>query len=263
MIDTTAAEAYEKFMVPGMFRYWSERLIDTAAPRAGEQVIDVACGTGVVARAAAPLVGPTGRVAGLDIDAGVIEVARRLAADAVPSIGWHCASALEMPFDSEEFDVCLCQQGIQFFPDRIRGLAEMRRVLKSDGRLVASLWGPLEANKGHLAIVEALERLRADAAPAKRACSFADADEIRNSVKRAGFSRVEVRTEEGVSRFPSIKAFLDGMTLGSPSTRHAVAVLDEEGRKTFAEDVTAALEPYVIDGELRYPMKTHVLVTQP
>jgi ubiquinone/menaquinone biosynthesis C-methylase UbiE len=263
MIDTTAGEAYEKFMVPGMFRHWAERLVQTAAPRPGEHVLDVACGTGVVARAVAPLVGAKGRVAGLDIDAGVIEVARRLSAGSVPAIEWHCASALEMPFGPGEFDLCLCQQGIQFFPDRIRGLREMRRVLKSNGRLVAALWAPLETNKGHHVLVETLERLGVDAAAAKRACSFSDTEAIRAAAKEAGFSGIDLRTEDGVSHFDSMKGFLDAMTYGSPSTRHAIALLDDAGRRKFTEAVTAGLERYVSGGELQYPMQTHVFVATP
>ena len=83
-----------------------------------------------------------------------------------------------MPFDVASFDLCLCLQGLQFLPDRTAGLAELRRVLKPTGRLVASIWGPLEANAGHRAVVAALERQGVDATAAKRACSFADPEEI-------------------------------------------------------------------------------------
>jgi SAM-dependent methyltransferase len=258
-IDTTAAEAYERHMVPGMFRHWTELLVRIAAPQPGEKVLDVACGTGIGARLAAPHVTPGGEIVGLDVDAGVIAVASKLA----ESVRWHCANALEMPFADATFDLCLCLQGLQFLPDRVAGLSELRRVLKPSGRLVASIWAALDFNKGHECVVRALESQGADAAPAKRACSFANAEEIRETASRAGFTHIEVRTEADVSHFASIRSFIEGMTVGSPSTRHAVARLAESGRATFVKDVTAMLEPYVKNAELQYPMRSHILVARP
>lgn len=91
---------------------------------------------------------------------------------------------------------------------------------------------------------------------------FADTDDICGTAAQAGFTDVEVHTEDGVSRFASVQAFLDGMTIGSPSTRHAVALLPEDGRARFIEDVSAALAPYVAGSELAYPMRTHILIAR-
>lgn len=262
-IDTAVAEAYERHMVPGMFLHWAQMLVKLAAPRPGEHVLDVACGTGVGARIAASAVGPTGRVVALDVDPGVIDFARHREQGGIPAIEWHCASAMAMPFDSGTFDLCLCLQGLQFFPDRVEGFKEMRRVLKESGRLVASIWGPIEFNAGHRAVVQALERGGVDASAARRACSFTNADDIRQAAESAGFADIDLRSVDGASQFASIQSFLDGMTTGSPSTRHAVALLSEEGRVRFSEDVREALQPYVVNGVLAYPMRTHVLLARP
>lgn len=262
-VDTSVAEAYERDMVPGMFRRWADMLVKLAAPRPGERVLDVACGTGIGARLAAAAMAGEGRVEGLDVDAGVIELARRLSDAEGYAAEWHCGNALELPFEAGTFDVCLCLQGLQFFPDRVKGLREMRRVLKESGRLVASIWGPLELNKGHEAVVRALECGGVDASSAKRACSLADPEEIKACAEKAGFGRIDLRFADGVSQFASIQSFLDGMTKGSPSTRHAVALLPDEARGRFFDDVRAALEPYVADGVLAYPMRTHILVARP
>src|SRR5262245_39678644 len=125
-IDTTAGEAYEKHMVPGMFARWTDRAIRLAALRPGERLLDVACGTGIGARSAASALGRSGKACALDLDAGVIEVARRMPQGEGAPIEYHCASALEMPFANGTFDVALCLQGIQFFPDRVKGFAEIR-----------------------------------------------------------------------------------------------------------------------------------------
>jgi len=262
-IDTAVAEAYERHMVPGMFLHWAQMLVKLAAPRLGEQVLDVACGTGVGARIAASAVSPTGRVVALDVDPGVIDFARHSEQNAAHPIAWHCASAMAMPFDAGTFDLCLCLQGLQFFPDRAEGFREMRRVLKDSGRLVASIWGPIECNEGHRAVVQALERGGVDASSARRACSFANTEDIRQAAASAGFSDTDLRSVDGVSQFASIQSFLDGMTTGSPSTRHAVALLSEEGRTRFSDDVREMLEPYVVNGVLAYPMRTHVLLARP
>ena len=210
-IDTTAAEAYERLMVPGLFVRWTERLIDLAAPQPGEHVLDVACGAGIGARLAAIRTGSSARVVGLDIDPGAIDVARRVA---------------------------------------------------QSGRLVASIWGSLDTNEGHRAVVQALEHQNVDTSGARRACSFANVDDLRDTAARAGFANVDVRTEDGVSHFESIQAFIDGMTIGA-STRHAVALLPEAGRARFIEDVSAMLEPFLVGGELAYPIQTHVLFARP
>jgi SAM-dependent methyltransferase len=262
-IDTTVARAYESHMVPGMFAHWAEFVVSLVAPQVGEHVLDVACGTGIGARVAARGVGSTGKVVGVDIDPGVIEMARGLAQGTGTPIEWHCASALQMPFQDATFDLCLCLQGLQFLPDRPAGLAEIRRLLKPSGRLAASIWGPVDYNKGHYAVVQALEHQGVDASAAKRACSFPDPEAIREAAARAGFSRIQLRTEDGVSHFKSIESFISGMTVGSPSTRHAVALLSESGRDEFVKQVRVMLEPYVTGGELQYPMRTHVLLAQP
>jgi len=262
-IDTTVARAYEQHMVQGMFAHWAEIIVATAQPQPGEHVLDVACGTGIGARVAARAVGTSGKVSGIDIDPGVIEVARELGRSNSTPMEWHCGSALKLPFADGQFDLCLCLQGLQFFPDRLAGLTEMRRVVRPSGRLVASLWAPLEFNKGHHEVVQALERQGIDASAAKRACSFSDTTAIRDSFGQAGFADVELHTKDDVSHFASMDSFFDGMTMGSPSTRHAVALLPERGREIFFSEVRAALTPYLRNGELQYPMRTHIVVARP
>ena len=259
-IDTTAAEAYEEYLVPAIFGPWAEVVVGLAAPKPGEHVLDVACGTGIGARIAAEAVAPNGKVVGLDIDPGMVEVARRLAEGLGAATEWHCGSAIEIPFADETFDLCLCLQGLQFFPDRAQGFSELRRVLRPTGRLVASIWGPIEHNKGHLALVQALEKQNVDAAAAKRPFSFSDAEEIKVIAGRAGFPAVEIQTEERLSRFPSVEGFIDSLASGAPSTRHALAQLLDEGRQDLVKDVKEILEPYVKENELNFPMRTHVVI---
>lgn len=132
-IDTTAAQAYEQHVVPGLFMHWAQRAVELAVTQSGKHVLDAACGTGIGARLVAKRTGEGGKIVGLDVHAGVVEMARTMAQREGIAIEWHCASALELPFDEGSFDLCLCLHGLQFFAYRIAGLAEIRRVLKPSG----------------------------------------------------------------------------------------------------------------------------------
>jgi ubiquinone/menaquinone biosynthesis C-methylase UbiE len=116
-LDASAPELYERYLVPSITRLWAADLVKRAAPKPGERVLDVACGTGIVARLAAAAMG-TGHVVGLDINEGMLAVARSRSAGLGLYIEWHEASALDVPFPDSSFDLVLCQLGLQFFPDR-------------------------------------------------------------------------------------------------------------------------------------------------
>src|SRR6185436_6273038 len=135
-----AAELYERCPARYILGPWAPLLVETARLAAGERVLDVACGTGVVTRAAAERVGRRGRVVGIDLNPGMIAVARSLAAIDDAPIEWLERSALDLGLDGASFDAVLCQQGLQFFPDKPVALREMRRVLDRNGRLALSVW---------------------------------------------------------------------------------------------------------------------------
>lgn len=139
-----AAENYERYFVPAIGAPLAADLVDAAAPQIGERVLDVACGTGVVARLAAERIGETGRIAGSDINRSMLEVARSLPAAGV-SIEWHEADAESPPHADESFDAVLCQMGLQFVGNKGAALREMRRVLVAGGRAVINVPGPAPA----------------------------------------------------------------------------------------------------------------------
>ena len=120
-------ENYERYLVSTIFSPWAAHLADFAAPRLGEHVLDVACGTGIVARLVAGRVGPKGRVVGLDSSAAMLAEARSLSPISGTAVEWSEASALAIPFPETTFNLVLCQQGLQFFPDRPAALHEMHR----------------------------------------------------------------------------------------------------------------------------------------
>jgi len=262
-IDTTAARAYDEHMVPAMFGPWVEDVVALAQLRPAERVLDVACGTGTATHAAAMRVTPRGVVAGLDIDPAMIEVARNkpLPADAA-RVTWHCESALDMSFQDGSFDVVLCLQGLQFFPDRPAGVEEMRRVLAPGGRLVASVWRAIEHCKGHDALAKALERYGLDAQAARRPFSLGEAEELAGLAKKAGFRNVKVQAVTKRMRFPSPQNFVERLAAGAPSTRHALAKVPETRRQELIEAVAAELRPYIDAEGVGIPYSSHFLFAQ-
>src|SRR4051812_16770162 len=203
-VGASAAEVYERQLVPVMLAPWAPKLLDLAEVGPGMQVLDVACGTGVVTRLAAERVGSGGRVVGLDVNPDMLSVAQRLAPVGGASIEWLEASALEMPLLDAAFDVVLCQHGLQQFPDRPTALREMRRVLAPGGRLGLCVWSRIEASPGMAALAEALERHVGAEAAANRREPFALGGpiQLRALVVEAGFQDIDVRTMVEPARFP-------------------------------------------------------------
>lgn len=203
-LEGSAAEVYERYLVPAITALWAADLVKRAAPQPGEQVLDVACGTGIVARAAAGRMG-SGRVVGLDLNPGMLAVARSLPPGPGPSIEWHEGSVLNMPFPEGSFDVCLCQLGLQFFPDRAASLREMRRVLRTGGRLALSVLSALKDTAVTEALADALDRCIGPGASAvKRAeHGLCDPDELGELATTAGLIDVTVQGVPKTIRFPS------------------------------------------------------------
>jgi SAM-dependent methyltransferase len=201
-LETTAA-AYEERLVPAIMAEWVPRLLDAAAVGPGDRVLDVACGTGVVARTAAASVGPGGRVTGLDVNPGMLAVARRLA----PAIECREGEAEKLPFADGSFDAALCQFGLMFFADRAAALREMMRVLAPDGRLAVSVFDSLESNAAYGAMAGVLgRRIGSHAAGALRLpFMLGDAVELAALCAKAGIPSAGITRAQGTGRFASVR----------------------------------------------------------
>jgi SAM-dependent methyltransferase len=242
-ISADAAKAREQCSVRYMMTPWAPGLVATAALQPGERVLDLACGSGLIARLAAQQVGPSGRVTGVDINASMLDVARSLPPPAGASITWVQSSAEAMDLPDAEFDAVLCQQGFQFFPDKPGALSEMRRVLVPGGRLAFSVWtgpGPFQ-----IAIGEGLER-QVDPDLARRFRLHRvvpDADTLHRMLVAAGFRDVEIRQRAMSVRLPPMDSFLLSNLSGTPLAE-ALARVSEERRAALVAHVEAALQPY-------------------
>jgi len=266
-LEGSAPELYQRYVIPWMIAAWAEDLADRAALRPGESVLDVACGTGVVARLAAERVGVSGGVDALDVNAGMLAVARSLPAATGVSINWHEGSVLSLPFLDASFDVVLCQLGLQFVPDRAAALREIRRVLVPDGRLALNVFGPIEHNPATHALANALDRHVHPDAPVVKRTEHALADDkgLRTLVAGAGFSNVTIRTATKTVRFPSAAAYvrvqLAATPLASLFGQYDAARRDRLTR-AVTEDVSAALAPYLDDAGQTFPQEVHIVLAQ-
>ena len=257
-VGGTAADVYERQLVPAMFAPWAPGLVDVAGVRPGERILDVACGTGVVTRLAAERAGSAGHVVGLDISPAMLAMAHSLAPVVGTAIEWLEASVLAMPLPDASFDVVLCQQGLQQFPDRPAALHEMRRVLVSGGRLALSVWSRIEGSPGMAALVEALERhVGTEAANNRRApFALADATQVGELLEIAGFRNVHLQTLVETARFPSPEGLVAAQLAATPLS--TLGVLTEETQQTIAREMRAALRPYLSKNSLAVPMEAHV-----
>jgi ubiquinone/menaquinone biosynthesis C-methylase UbiE len=254
----SAPEVYERELVPAVFGVWAPVLVELAQPHPGERVIDVACGTGIVARLAAKRVGPTGAVVGVDLNPGMLSIARSVAGTG--SIQWQEASADRLPFPDGSFSVVYCQLGLQFFADRAAALREMRRVSGSEGRLAIMVWRGIQESPGFAALAEALERHIGQAAATIMRAPFglSDAGELESLVSTAGFQDVAVEQRNGTVHFPSIERFVLSYVAGSPLVG-AVSKADDAARAALITDVRNALRRYTGNTELAFPIGAHLL----
>ena len=236
---------YERYFVPAIGAPLAADLIRLAALRPGERVLDVACGTGVVARLASQQVGATGTVAGLDINPGMLAVARSATPPGMP-IEWHEASAETIPLPDASLDVVLCQMGLQFMPDKHAALREMRRVLVRGGRLILNVPGPTP--RLFTIMAEALERhISKEAAGfVNQVFSLHDTAEIRNLVSAAGFHDVSVESDNNSLSLPAPEEFLWQYVHSTPLAG-AVAQTDEDRRSSLEHDVVAKWQEFVKD----------------
>jgi len=223
-----AAKAYEEFFVPALFGEWAPHVASLAGIRTGTHVLDVACGTGVLAREAASQAGPSGFVAGVDASPGMLAVAKTVA----PRIEWREAKAEALPYPDQRFDAVVSQFGLMFFTDRRQALSEMQRVLKRGGRLAVAVWASLESSPAYAAEVALLERLAGTpAADALRApFVLGDPKELKELVASAGVDKVTVTTQRGMARFPSIRFMVEADLRGWLPLMGVVLTEDQIGR---------------------------------
>jgi ubiquinone/menaquinone biosynthesis C-methylase UbiE len=256
---TRASAGYERVMVPAVFAVWAKDLVETAALAPGMHLLDVACGTGIVARFAAAQVGATGHVVGLDANEPMLAVARAQPAPMGAQIEWRQGDATRLPFPDEQFDRVLCQHGLQYVPDRAAALREMRRVLTPDGQLAVSTFSQ-SIGYQIFQSTAALFVGEKSAAVMREPFALSDLDELSRLIKIAELSIVQTHTKTLPAHFAAAGDFIEYQLGGRLA--NAVSTLSPDTRTDLVVALHKAFEPYVSSDGLAFPMEAHVVIAQ-
>lgn len=192
--------------MPALFQQWARRVSTAAGIAPGQRVLDVACGTGVLARTVQATVGRTGSVVGVDINDAMLEVARQ----AATGVEWRNGEAEALPFPDGDFDAVVSQFGLMFFRDRSAAVGEMRRVLREGGRAAVAVWGAIDTSPGYAALAALLADLFGKQAAESLRAPFAMGDPaaLTALLGDAGFRDLTVSSESGAVTFPSMEAWM-------------------------------------------------------
>lgn len=253
-VNRKAAEIYEEFFVPALFQEWPIRVVDAARIQRGERVLDVACGTGILARKVAERIGDAGTIVGLDINDGMLAVASRQA----PQIEWRQGKAESLPFDSGSFDAVVSQFGLMFFEDRQAAVHEMVRVLKPGGRLAVAVWDSLDNIPGYAAMVKLLQKLFGDQVADGLRAPFAlgDAQALQPLFHAADLRQIEITTPQGTARFPTLETWvytdIKGWALADMINDAEFELLLKEAKPALSQFVTS-------DGRVCFNAPAHIV----
>lgn len=256
--------AYEELLVPRMFVPWAKLLLAKAQLAEGDSVLDVACGPGTVARLAAEGVGPKGKVTATDISPPMLEIARAKpkAPDHAP-IEYIESPAVPLKVDDASFNVTVCQQGLQFFPEKVEAIKEMARATKPGGRLAIAVWGSLQQcpiwGEVYAGLQETVPAAIADMM--KAPFSMGDAQQLMALAEEAGLSDIEIKTcslpltfERGVDQAIRV---LDATPLAPK-----LAELSSEEQDAMVENLQTRLARFSNNDQCRSDLVANILISK-
>lgn len=252
-ISIDAAEAYEAQFVPALFAEWAPPLVELADIRPGQSVLDVGCGTGIVARTAADRVGEAGRVVGFDQLESMIVVAGRIR----PDIEWQVGDAHDLPFEDGTFDRVLSQSALMFMDSPQKALSEMARVVTGDGTVTIQVVGRVEQSPGLYPFAQAIERHAGPESVELWATYFrlGDPDQLTALVEDAGLEVTATQTRPATVRVPSIDAYVTTEIESTPLGDHLI----DEVEARIRADAERDLAPFVTQEGVALPIEGHML----
>jgi ubiquinone/menaquinone biosynthesis C-methylase UbiE len=249
-------EIYDRFLVPLIFEPYALDLAGRITNIKPRHVLETAAGTGVLTRALAPRLGEDARLTATDLNQPMLDrAAARQPKD--DRVSWRQADALALPFADQSFDLVACQFGAMFFPDKIQGYREARRVLKPGGRLLFNVWDKISENEFADVVTQALAAQFPHDPPrfmARIPHGYFDADTVRKQLAAAGFTNISVDAVEHRSRAPSPRhpavAYCQGTPLRSEIEERDAARLEEATDKA-ADAIASRFGHGAVDGRIR------------
>lgn len=261
----TAAEMYEQGLVKVKFAPLADSVLRLVHPGPGDRVLDVACGTGIVLRKAAPFVVPDGKLAGIDLNPAMLEVARAKAGESGISAEWREAFADAMPFVDMSFNWVYCQNGFQFFPDKHAALLKIHRVLEENGTMVLIVWKGFDHHP-YIKAIDDVAFQQTGIHLLQVPFSLGDAGELARMIDDAGFRESSVELVSITSRAEdpemSLRAQITGAMAAIPSLRS----LDNDERPKLVQNLLDQAKPvldaYTVDGVLTVDWFANVAIAR-
>jgi ubiquinone/menaquinone biosynthesis C-methylase UbiE len=253
-----AAQAYEDQKVPAMFGPLAQATLAHHEVNPDDVVLDVACGTGIVARTIRNLFGEQPRVIGIDLNQGMIDTARDVCVRDGMTIDFRMGDVTSMPFEDNEFTFVICQQGLQYFPDEDAAVRELRRVTTGGGRIVLTVW-----SRPSPLIVAMANSLRvhvgADVAEQSLApFSWIGSETITSRMGEAGFVDIDLEELEVNRVLNDAAQNIPKEIMGTP-VGPSVASMGQAVFDTVVEEMLDATEQYRSDDQLVIPQHTHLI----
>ena len=254
-VSEDAAKVYEDFFLPALFQEWSPIVAEAAQIQDGYRVIDIACGTGALAILVSDHVGPKGSVTGVDINAGMLNIASEKA----PDIDWQKAPAELLPFEDASFDCAVCQFGLMYFENREKALREMMRVLRPDGTLAFIVWDMLENNPGFAARNELWIKMFGDRAGDQIPYSLGEKEVLEKLLEASDIFDAKINTRNGTARYSSIYDWMHTVTKGWTQDDvidgEQFALLLQKAQQVFSSFETP-------EGTVAYPTSAHIVTAR-
>jgi ubiquinone/menaquinone biosynthesis C-methylase UbiE len=249
-------ELYDRLMVPLIFEPYAADLAKRVVAAGPRDVLETAAGTGVLTRALASKLPAEAHITATDLNQPMLDYAKaRQSGD--KRIGWKQADALALPFEDHSFDVVACEFGAMFFPDKIQGYKEARRVLKPGGRLLFNVWDKISENDFADTVTDAVAELFPDDPPrflARTPHGYHDGKQIRAELAEAGFTAVTIdavdaRSKAASPRDPAV-AYCQGTPLRNEIEARGASRL-EEATNHAAEAMAQKYGKGAVDGRIR------------
>lgn len=256
-LELEGARFYEENFVPSLFENWGKKTVEKLCLSDGDQLLDIACGTGIVARIAkAGKIGEL-RITGIDINEAMLEVAKAIE----PEIDWIKGSAQSLPFDDQSFEKISCQFGFMFFEDHVKSLNEMKRIKKPAGKIIIGIWDKIEANEGYFDLLQIIENIGGqDLGQILRSpFKLGDKDVINEIIKLSEISKYKIETIRTKVEFPSIDHWINcdvkASPIGEEISNHQYSELLQKAKVELNKYVTE-------DQKVSFNMSAHIVTIE-
>lgn len=257
MDQASFPEMYERWLVGPLFRPWAELTLDELKLSSGDRVLDIACGTGIVARVAKERLGDTGQIVGIDVSSDMLAVARNVA----PDVDWREGNANSLPLrEGEQFDIVVCQQGLQFFSDKAEAIAQMRRAMVEHGRLAVATWRSDEEIPFFRELRRVAERHLGSIADQRY--NSGDVAVLEGLLRDAGFHDIDTKTVARTIRFDDGEPFIRLNTMAFIGMSARGKAMKDDERKSVMENIinesAPVLRQYSDGSALAFELRTNL-----